>query len=153
MQDAGAANATAKDAELAGLVGYNLKRVLSIVQADLARVLGEVDLRAVSYSALTVVVRRPGINQTQLAEALRIERSNLVQIIDELAGRNLIQRTAVAGDRRRHALMPTALGAKLQAAAESTVVDHEARLFGFLAELDRVALLRILQAIRSHWND
>lgn len=136
------------DADLTSFIGYNLKRALSLVQADLVQVLGTMDLRAVSFSALSIVVRNPGINQTQLAEALKIERSNLVQLIDELSGRALLARTPVAGDRRRYALMPTMAGKTLCARAEAAVADHEARVFSMLDAEEKATLLAILRKIR-----
>lgn len=137
------------DGNLTGFLGYNLKRTLSIVQADLARVLSTFDLRAVSFSALSIVVDQPGLTQTQLAEALQIERSNLVSILDELAGRSLIIRAPVAHDRRRHALMPTAAGTQLAATVQASLVDHERRLFAGLTASERAELQRILLKFRK----
>ncbi len=139
------------DAELTGYIGYNLKRALSLVQADLSQVLGALELRAVSFSALSIVVRNPGINQTQLAEALKIERSNLVQLIDELSGRALLARTPVAGDRRRYALMPTTAGKTLCARAEAAVAAHEARVFSMLDAGEKATLLALLRKIRTEF--
>ena len=139
------------DSELTGYIGYNLKRALSLVQADLAQVLGALELRAVSFSALSIVVRNPGINQTQLAEALKIERSNLVQLIDELSGRALLARTPVAGDRRRYALMPTTAGKTLCARAEAAVAAHEVRVFSMLDSGEKATLLALLRKIRTEF--
>lgn len=136
------------DQPLKGFIGYNMKRALSIIQADLARVLAGYELRAVSFSALSIVVGDPGLTQTQLADALQIERSNLVTILDELAGRNLIIRAPVANDRRRHALMPTAQGKKLQAAAQADVRAHEEALFGAITPAEQAELQRILHKFR-----
>lgn len=140
------------DSDLTDFIGYNLKRVLSLVQSDLAQVLGGLNLRAVSFSALSVVVRNPGINQTQLAEALKIERSNLVQLVDELSDRGLLARTPVAGDRRRHALMPTSSGQKLCADAMAAVAAHEARFFSGLSAGEQDDLLRLLRKVRDSWS-
>jgi len=137
------------DRHLSTFIGYAMKRALSIVQADFARTLAEYDLRAVSFSALSIIVGEPGLTQTQLADALQIERSNLVTIIDELAGRNLIIRAPVAQDRRRHALMPTTAGKQLAAAAQASVMGHERRLFACLTEDERAELHRILRKFRK----
>jgi DNA-binding MarR family transcriptional regulator len=145
--------AGSEDSELSDFLGYNLKRVMSIVQSDLSRVLAAYDLRAVSFSALSVVVEEPGINQTQVAVSLKIERSNLVQIIDELANRKLIERKAVPGDRRRYALMPTAAGRKLREEARTAVRAHEASVFGCLSDAERERLLKTLLKVRSHWAE
>lgn len=138
-----------KDSHLSGFIGYGMKRALSIVQADLARVLAEYDLRAVSFSALSIIVGEPGLTQTQLANTLQIERSNLVTIIDELAGRGLIIRAPVAYDRRRHALMPTASGHKLATDAQRSVTKHERDLFACLTTAECDELQRILKKFRQ----
>jgi DNA-binding MarR family transcriptional regulator len=135
------------DAGLGRFIGYNLKRAHSVVQADLAGVLAGFDLRAVSYSALTVIVGQPGISQSELAEALRIERSNLVQLIDELSARGLLTRAPVKGDRRRHALMPTAEGIALAGQATGAVAEHEDRIFAGLTPAERAALIGLLQRV------
>jgi DNA-binding MarR family transcriptional regulator len=137
------------DQQLSGFIGYGMKRALSIVQADFTRTLSQYGLRAVSFSALSIIVGEPGLTQTQLADALQIERSNLVTIIDELAGRDLIIRAPVAEDRRRHALMPTHAGTELAAVAQASVKAHEERLFGCLTEGERKELQRILRKFRQ----
>lgn len=137
------------DSHLSRYIGYGMKRALSIVQADLARVLTEYNLRAVSFSALSIIVGEPGLTQTQLADTLQIERSNLVTIIDELAGRGLIIRAPVAHDRRRHALMPTAAGRKLAAEVQQNVTAHERDLFACLTAAECAELQRILKKFRQ----
>lgn len=136
------------DRHLSGFLGYEMKRALAVLQADLTRVLGALGLRAVSFSALSVIVQTPGLTQSALADALQIERSNLVTLIDELAGRNLIMRAPVAGDRRRHALMPTAEGQNLAREASAAVEAHENRLFAGLTAEERHELQRLLTKFR-----
>lgn len=139
----------AADRHLSSFIGYDMKRALSIVAADFARTLAEYDLRAVSFSALSIIVGEPGLTQTQLAEVLQIERSNLVTLIDELAGRGLIIRAPVAQDRRRYALMPTTAGKQMAAAAQSSAAEHERRIFACLTDQDRHELQRILRQFRK----
>lgn len=139
------------DDAVAGFIGYNLKRVLSLVMGDLAQVLGGFSLRAVSFSALGVVVRQPGISQSGLAEVLSVERSNLVQLLDELSSRGLVVRAPVAGDRRRYALMPTPEGLRLHADAAQAVAAHETRVFAMLDADEQATLLRLLRKVRADW--
>ncbi len=139
---------TALDAPLDGNIGYGLKRVQSIVQSDLARVLAKHDLRAVSFSALSVIVQKVGLTQTQRAEALQIERSNLVPILDELMARKLILRAPVAHDRRRHAPMPTPKGIALASAAKVDVAQHENHIFAPLTASEKAELQRLLNKPR-----
>ncbi len=141
-----------RDDALNGFIGYNLKRVVSLVKADVAEVLAEFGLRTVTFSALSVVARHPGINQTQLAETLRIERSNLVQVVDALTSRNLVSRCKVAGDRRQYALVPTDEGRRLAARAQTAVARHEARVFAMLTGGEQEELQRLLRKIRDAWQ-
>lgn len=137
------------DHKLADFTGYSLKRATSIVLSDLADVLRAHDLRAVSFSALLIIVEQPGLTQTQLAESLQIERSNLVTILDELSRRKLMIRARVPHDRRRHALMPTDAGKELADAVRRDVMAHEDRLFAGLTAAEHAELRRLLRKFRK----
>lgn len=137
------------DATLRLFAGYHMKRAFNVVQADLSQTLKPFCLRMVTYSALTLIVDNPGLRQAQLADALAIERPNLVVIIDELEARDLILRERDPTDRRAYALMPTVAGHRLCARAVAAVQKHENRLFGFLSGPERVALLQALRRIET----
>lgn len=136
------------DEHLTRFVGYDLKRLFTLVQSDLSRVLTDFGLRIISYSVLSVVVRNPGINQTRLAEALKLERSNLVQIIDELSSRELLTRTPIENNRRSHALIPTAEGSDLIAQVDMAVIAHEDKVFSGLTSAELSTLRRLLVKAR-----
>jgi DNA-binding MarR family transcriptional regulator len=136
------------DEHLTDFAGYNLKRLFTLVQNDLARELAELDLRIISYSVLSVVVHNPGINQTRVAEALKLERSNLVQIVDELASRGLLARAPIENNKRSHALVPTPEGSALVDTADEAVTAHEARMFANLSITERATLNRLLLKVR-----
>jgi DNA-binding MarR family transcriptional regulator len=137
------------DEHLTDFAGYNLKRLFTLVQNDLSRVLADLDLRIISYSVLSVVVRNPGINQTRLAEALKLERSNLVQIVEELSTRALITRAPIENNRRSHALLPTSAGSTLVERADLAVADHESRMFSALSATELLTLNRLLLKVRK----
>lgn len=138
------ANAEVTDRLLSAFLGYNLKRVVNTMQADLSFVLVKLDLRIITFSALTMIVENPGMRQSQLAESLNIERSNLVLVIDELDSRELITRKGVAGDRRSYALKATLAGVRLSKKSLEAVAAHETRL---LANLDAGEKEEILQSL------
>ena len=136
------------DQNLSGFIGYNMTRVVGLVRQDLTKVLADYDLRIIPFSALSIVAQKPGISQTLLAEALNIERSNLVQIVDDLSKRKLIERQSVASDRRRHALVPTEKGLNLRGLAQGAVAAHEKRMFAALTDAESRMLLELLQKLR-----
>lgn len=137
------------DATLRLFAGYYMKRAFNVVQADLSQTLRPFGLRMLTYSALTVIADNPGLRQAQLAGALAMERPNMVAIIEELHGRGLIRRDRDPTDRRAYALMPSPEGRQLCERANRAVKRHEARMFGFLDENERAALLRALRRVET----
>lgn len=127
------------DDPLAQFTGYLLKRAFNRVQDDLARTLDPFGLRMLSFSALTVVARHPDITQTQLGQALSVERSNVAVLLDGLEEAGLVTRNPVPGNRRAHALRATLKGRRLADRAAEAVRAHEARLFASLGD-DHAAL-------------
>ena len=78
------------DTTLRDIVGYNLTRANSATLLVLAQVLEPFGLRRVTYSAMAVVEAQPGLRQADLADALAIDRANLVMIVNELEDDGLI---------------------------------------------------------------
>jgi len=137
------------DETLRGFIGYNMKRAFNFIQADLAQVLKPHDLRMVTFSTLVLIVDNPGMRQSQLADALAIERPNLVVILDELERRDLISRDRVPTDRRAHALKATFKGRRLFEKALRDVKDHEDRVMAKMGLDDRarvIAAMRLIEA-------
>lgn len=137
------------DSTLRRLMGYHMKRAFNVVQADLTKTLKPFDLRMITYSALVTIAENPGLRQSQLADAIDIERPNLVVIIDELERRDLIVRDRVPNDRRAYALKTTQLGDELFRKAFESVVAHEEQLFASFSADDRAALIAALQLIEN----
>jgi DNA-binding MarR family transcriptional regulator len=137
------------DLRLRRFTGYLMKRAFNVVQDDLTRVLEQFDLRLLSFSALQIVVEFPDITQTQLAQMLDVERSNIVVVLDKLEDAGLLTRNAVPNNRRAYALRTTLAGRRLAEKAINAVAEHEARLFAGIDPDDlarmRAALAKIAQ--------
>ena len=101
------------DKSLLELTGYRLRRTTSSTLSKMNDVFAQFGLRRTTFSALSLVVDTPGLRQSQIAEALAIERPNLVRIVDELETAGLVERSTVVGDRRAYALHPTKSGRAL----------------------------------------
>ncbi|MCV2881462.1 MarR family winged helix-turn-helix transcriptional regulator [Actibacterium sp. XHP0104] len=136
------------DDTLDGFVGYLMKRAFAAVQTDLARTLEPFELRMMTFSALVVVVDNPGLRQSDLAQALSVERPNLVVIVDELERRGLIRRQQMPTDRRAYALVPTDAGRGLCRRATAAVKAHEDRILSGLSANQIDQLSDALRAIR-----
>lgn len=137
------------DETLRNFAGYHMKRAFNVIQADLANTLKPFDLRMLTYTALVLIVDNPGLRQSQLADAMDIERPNLVVIIDELERRELIVRDRVPTDRRAYALKATLAGRRLFEKAVAAVKAHEERLLGAMEAQTRVAMIDAMRFIEK----
>ncbi|MGH1424528.1 MAG: MarR family winged helix-turn-helix transcriptional regulator [Pseudooceanicola sp.] len=135
------------DRRLRGLAGYSLKRAYHRLQSDAARVLDGLGLRITTYSALSVICDTPGLRQSQLADALSMERSNTVVLVDTLEQAELIERRRVPQDRRSYALTATAAGRRLCDAATDALHRHEDRLLSDFDAAEHDTLMRLLRKI------
>ena len=137
------------DETLDELFGYHLKRAVNVLQLDLKAALKPFDLRMLTYTALVLIVDNPGLRQSQLAEAMDVERPNMVVIIDTLETRKLISRDRVPTDRRAYALHATLGGRRLCEKATIAVKDHEDRLLHELSPEMRQTVIAALKLIRK----
>ena len=132
---------------LTGLIGFHLRLAQIAVFRDFAATLGVLDLTPGIFAVLVLIEANTGLKQTELANAVGLDRSSMVPVIDNLERRGLVRRQAVATDRRANALRLTAAGSALLKKAKRLVAAHEARLAENLAAGERVALVAMLDRI------
>ena len=135
------------DTTLRRFVGYRLKRAFNVLRADLGGVLEPLGLRMITYSALVLIVDNPGLRPSRLADALAIERPNMVAILDELEDVGLIQRARDPRDRRAHTLTATPEGRQLASLAIAADERHEAALLAGVSDKDLAVVERVLGQI------
>jgi DNA-binding MarR family transcriptional regulator len=135
------------DANLRQFTGYNMKRAYITVQNDMRSTIETLGLRAITFSALATIVENPDITQTQLGQALSIERSGVVLIVDELENAEVITRNKVKNDRRSYALRTTLKGRRLWDMAVKRVHEHENHMFAALAPEERAQLNDLLARV------
>jgi len=126
-------------------IGYFVRRLQVAVFQDFIRSLEPADLRPGQYSVLVLIGANPALRQADVAAELGIERARLVRVLDELARRGLIERSASATDRRAHALHLTASGEALLARAKRLAAQHEARIARRIGARRHKALLLLLR--------
>jgi DNA-binding MarR family transcriptional regulator len=134
--------------ELAGLLGYSLKRAQLKIFEDFLRCVAPLQLTPAQFSVLLLLDRNPGRNQTEIANTLGILRPNFVAMLDGLESRDLCARIRSTNDRRSHILVLTEKGRAVLARAKKLVAaKHEARLNELLGPANRATLLGMLDKI------
>jgi MarR family transcriptional regulator, transcriptional regulator for hemolysin len=88
---------------------------------------------------------RPGV----LADALGIDPSSLVRVIDHLIDGGLLERREDAQDRRAKTLHLTAEGEQRAQQMEKALVPFRRKLFGDVAPADIDACLRVMGALNT----
>jgi MarR family transcriptional regulator, lower aerobic nicotinate degradation pathway regulator len=137
----------------------SLQRRLGAVLAWAAENAQEVANRAVEPLGLTVKhfgvmtflrhETEPGgeggsLSQQAIGERLRIDRTTMVSLIDDLERAGYVKRERNPDDRRAYVIKLTAAGRKAQARAEEAVDAHALQFFGQLTEAERQELHRLL---------
>jgi DNA-binding MarR family transcriptional regulator len=125
----------------APLLEHLARRMRTEMESELATF----GLRARHLIALTLVREIGEGSQADLARKLRLDRTNLVGLLNELEGAGLVERRRSPEDRRRHTVLLTAAGEARLDEVERALASVEE---GVLAGLDpdqRDALHRLLQ--------
>jgi DNA-binding MarR family transcriptional regulator len=132
---------------LSSLLGYHLRRAQIAVFQHFAETMGEAEITPGQFGVLTVIDRNGGLSQTQLGNALGIDRSTVVAVIDRLESRGLVVRAAAPGDRRSHALRLSDAGTSLLRRLDELVRSHERYITRRLSTEDRAVLIKLLGRI------
>lgn len=98
------------------------------------------------FDLLSTLTEQEGISQSELAERLYVTKGNVSGLVDRLVQAGLVERRAIAGDRRSYAMHLTPEGRRLAEAGIAAQRDFVASTLGQLkpddlAELDRLVLL------------
>ena len=133
-----------------GLFGPLPEFIARSVRAEVESELANFNLRPRHVIALTVLDVLGEPSQSALAESLRIDRTNLVGLLNELEAEKLIERRRSPEDRRRHVVELTDAGARQLAKVESALAAVEGEVLGALDESQRETLYNLLlQAARG----
>jgi len=128
------------------LLGYQLRLAQITVFNDFAASARDFDVSPGRFGMLVLIEANPGVTQTRLAEAVGLDRSTLVAVLDQLEVRGLLERRRGV-DRRTNGLWLTRRGKSLVARMKERIRAHEDRLAARLSETERDALLALLRRI------
>jgi DNA-binding MarR family transcriptional regulator len=99
------------------------------------------------FSLLTALIAIGPISQQQLAEKMRVNRTLLVGIVDDLERRGWVERRRDPADRRSYALHVTEAGERERAAMAPRIAGASERMAERLAPAERARLNELLRAL------
>src|SRR5215471_20587606 len=123
---------------LPGLLGYRLRLAQQIVFRDFSRSVAELSPGRVGI--LLLIDANPGVTQSTLAQAVGLDRSTMVGLIDTLEERRLIERRR-GEDRRTNGLWLTRPGRRLLGGLKRRIEQHEKRVAARLSAAERAQLI------------
>ncbi|TLP45032.1 MULTISPECIES: MarR family winged helix-turn-helix transcriptional regulator [Cohaesibacter] len=110
-------------------------------------------MTAEQWGALLVLINMEGLSQTELAEALYLEKSSVSRLVVGLEKRGWVQRTKDTDDGRKHVLIATpdakALAARCSEIARSVLRDAETEIAKDELVNTKQLLVKIVTNLRS----
>jgi DNA-binding MarR family transcriptional regulator len=136
--------------ELLSSASFLLKRVGFAIKERMIEAFEETGLSAYHHSILALLQEEPRETQAMIADALGLDRSHLVGVLDELEERGLVERRRDPSDRRRHvvSLTPAGMEALTRMRAVAKRVDDD--FFEPLSAAERKTLKSLLARLASH---
>ncbi len=132
---------------LPGLVGYNVRRAQIAVAQNFQSWMAPFDITPGQFGVLLLIRQNQGLSQSELGNALGIDRSTMVAVIDRLEGRGLVVRAPSPSDRRSYALHLSEQGESLLDQMVGRVEDHERAISGDLSEEEQATLISLLRRV------
>ena len=129
---------------LSSLLGYRLRLAQQTVFRDFADRVAELSPGRVGI--LLLVDANPGVTQSLLAQAVKLDRSTMVGVLHTLEDRGLLERRR-GEDRRTNGLWLTPAGRGRVARLKRRIEAHERRVASRLSAAERGQLLFLLEKL------
>ncbi len=114
------------------------------MQTDADAELASSGLRARHLVALTLLRDHGDQNQSDLAETLGLDPTNVVALLNELEADDLIERRRSPADRRRHTVSLTPAGIRRLTEAEHLLASVERRVLSSLTADEQATFYKLL---------
>lgn len=130
-------------------VPFLLYRAAEASHALANQMLAEVDLSARQAGILTLVTESGPMTQKALGDALRIDRTTMVALIDDLEDKGYVTRQRHPRDRRAFLVHPTAAGRAAKTAAIRILDEQQRRYLAPLTPAERQQLGALLKRLHT----
>jgi DNA-binding MarR family transcriptional regulator len=98
--------------ELCQHLGFMLSKAHQEIFDRMGRVIAPSGLTPRHFGLLVLLHRRGAMRQTDVADAVRVDRTTVMNLVDELEAAGLVRRGADPSDRRANAVKVTAKGSQ-----------------------------------------
>lgn len=131
-------------------IGFLVTEAARLLRRLLDRRLLPLGLTRAQWSVLAILSLRDGMSQSQLAEALEVEKPTAGRLIDHLESSGWIERRPIPGDRRLWGVHLTERAGPLIAEVEALVRDARAEMLNGLSAQQQQDLVAGLQTVKSN---
>jgi DNA-binding MarR family transcriptional regulator len=125
-------------------VPFLLYRASQISHSLANEMLAEMELSARQVGILTMVTELEPMTQKSLADALRIDRTTMVTLLDDLEDKGYVARQRHPRDRRAFLVQPTDSGRAAKVAAVGILDEQQRRFLAPLTPAERAQLSALL---------
>ncbi|MFD0019995.1 MarR family winged helix-turn-helix transcriptional regulator [Streptomyces sp. NPDC058382] len=135
------------------LTTYLMSRTGKVARGRLAEQLTARGLRLWHMGVLAALVDFGPHAQRELADRLSVDRSDIVKIVDDLAGARLAERARDTADRRRVTVTVSPAGRALLDRLHAEVLTVQDDLLAPLTGAERTQLTDLLRRVYDHVRD
>ena len=128
-------------------VPFLLFRASAMSLALANEMLAQLTLNARQAGILTMVIEREPMTQKDLSDALGIDRTTMVALLDDLEEKGYAARQRHPHDRRAFLVHPTQAGRRAQAAAVRILDEQQRQFLAPLAAAEREQLAALLKRL------
>lgn len=121
-------------------LGYLLRRAQLRMFQQYQQTFADTGIKPTQFGVLELIAENPGLSQSAIAQALSIQRTNMVGLLDALQKRELIERRPSPQDRRTHALYLTDAGRELRNAMLADFVRIDESLLAIVGDENIAAM-------------
>ncbi|WP_344889920.1 MarR family transcriptional regulator [Actinomadura meridiana] len=135
---------------LLAITTFATAQVGRVGRAAMGRMMDEHGLGLWHFAVLAALDDSAPASQRELGARLRIDPSDLVEVVGRLEAAGLVRRERDPSDRRRYVVEPTPEGRALLDEVSRRATDLDDRLLEPLTPADRAAFERIVRVLLTH---
>ena len=131
-------------------IGFLLQDVARLMRRDFNRRVQELELTQAQWRALSLMGRKPGMRQRELADILEMQPISVARLLDRLQAAGWVDRKADPGDRRATQLYLTERAEPILTKLRKHGAETRAAALTGISEAERQQFFDILTRMRAN---